>query len=152
MARLPLDPRLARMLIEARDQGFLEDVTVIAAALSIQDPRERPADSADEADRAQAPFKDPKSDFITLLNIWKQYHHHQAIRISNSQMRKFCRRHFLSYRRMREWQDIHRQIHQILKENRLRVAKPPPGDEALRYEKHRARRVVNNLPRRASFP
>ena len=134
MARLPIDPRLARMLIEARDQGFLDDVVIIAAALSIQDPRERPADSAEEADRVQATFQDPKSDFITLLNIWRTYHHHQAIRKTASQMRKFCRQHFLSYRRMREWQDIHHQIHQILKENRLRAKQSPAGDEKLRYE------------------
>ena len=139
MARLPIDPRLARMLIEARDLGVLEEVVIIAAALSIQDPRERPADSADEADRMQAPFQDPKSDFLTVLNIWKQYHQRQAIRNTGSQMRKYCRQHFLSYRRMREWQDIHRQVHQILKENRLRAKAGTTSDENVRYEGiHRA--------------
>ena len=134
MARLPIDPRLARMLIEARDLGVLDDIVIIAAALSIQDPRERPADNAGEADRIQAQFKDPRSDFITLLNIWTRYHHHQTVRKTNSQMRKYCRQHFLSYRRMREWQDIYRQVRQILKEYRLGGKTGRIEDEDLRYE------------------
>ncbi len=119
MARLPIDPRLSRMLIEAGKQGCLADVTVIAAALSIQDPRERPADRAEEADRAQALFVDPASDFITLLNIWNRYQETWREQKTTGQMKRFCRAHFLSYRRVREWRDIHMQLNDILAENGL---------------------------------
>ena len=134
MARLPIDPRLSRMLIEARDRAVVDDIAVIAAALSIQDPRERPADRADEADRIQSRFVHPQSDFMTLLNIWNQYHQHRELLKTNSQMRKYCRQHFLSYRRMREWQDIHRQIGQIMRENRLRAKSGRFDDKNLQYE------------------
>ncbi|MGB8335178.1 MAG: ATP-dependent RNA helicase HrpA, partial [Desulfobacterales bacterium] len=119
MARLPIDPRLSRMLIEARKQGCLAEVTVIAAALSIQDPRERPADRAEEADKAQALFVDPASDFLTLVNIWNRYQETWRGQKTTGQMKKFCRAHFLSYRRMREWRDIHAQLNDILAENGL---------------------------------
>ncbi|MGA9478263.1 MAG: oligonucleotide/oligosaccharide-binding fold domain-containing protein, partial [Desulfobacterales bacterium] len=119
MARLPIDPRLSRMLIEARKQGCLAEVTVIAAALSIQDPRERPADRAEEADKAQALFVDPASDFLTLVNIWNRYQETWREQKTTGQMKKFCRAHFLSYRRMREWRDIHAQLNDILAENGL---------------------------------
>ena len=119
MARLPIDPRLSRMLIEAGKQGCVAEVTVIAAALSIQDPRERPADRAEEADRAQALFVDPASDFLTLVNIWNRYQETWREQKTTGQMKKFCRAHFLSYRRMREWRDIHVQLNDILAENGL---------------------------------
>ena len=119
MARLPIDPRLSRMLIEAGKQGCLAEVTVIAAALSIQDPRERPADRAEEADRAQAFFVDPASDFLTLVNIWNRYQETWQEQKTIGQMKRFCRAHFLSYRRMREWRDIHAQLNDILVENGL---------------------------------
>ncbi len=114
MAKIPLDPRLSAMLMEAREQGCLNEVTIIASALSIQDPRERPAEKADEADQAQRVFQDPISDFMTLLNIWKAWEQHAG---SNSRLKKLCAAHFLSMRRMREWRDIHWQIKQILKES-----------------------------------
>jgi ATP-dependent helicase HrpA len=116
MARIPLDPRLSRMLIEARREGCLEEMAVIAAALSIQDPRERPADKTAEADRAHAGFNDPTSDFLTLLNIWKRFRTARQAAGSHSALRRFCREHFLSYRRMREWEDIHRQIGEVMRE------------------------------------
>ena len=116
MARIPLDPRLSRMLIEARREGCLKEMTIIAAALSIQDPRERPADKTAEADHAHAGFNDPASDFLTLLNIWKRFRIARTAAGSHSALRRFCREHFLSYRRMREWEDIHRQIGDVLKE------------------------------------
>ena len=116
MARLPLDPRLARMLIEAQQRKCLADITVIAAALTIADPRERPAERTAEADRAHLGFVDPVSDFITLLNIWNRYHTLVSAKASNSRRRRFCREHFLSFKRMREWRDIHRQIVVILKD------------------------------------
>ena len=116
MARLPIDPRIARMLLEAEQEGCVEEVLVIASAMTIQDPRERPLDQPQKADQMHAPFKDPTSDFITLLRIWNHYYSQgEAIKTQN-RMRKFCREHFLSYRRMREWRDVHNQIRTILNE------------------------------------
>ena len=117
MARIPLDPRLSRMLIEAEKEGCIGEMTIIAAALSIQDPRERPVEKAREADREHAAFHDAQSDFVTLLNIWHRYHSHRQKVKSNNQMKRFCREHFLSFMRMREWRDIHHQISDILKEH-----------------------------------
>lgn len=129
MARMPIDPRLSRMLVEARTQGCLKDVTVIAAALSIQDPRERPAEKAEIADQAHRAFHDPASDFITLLNIWNQYHQtwNRAKTTSQKfkQAKQFCKTHFFSFKRMREWIDIHGQLTQILKDYRLRDRRAP---------------------------
>jgi ATP-dependent helicase HrpA len=116
MARIPLDPRLARMLLEAKDRGCIDQIAVIAAALSIQDPRERPLEKTAEADQAHAQFDDPISDFTTLLNIWNRYDHIRQTRKSGNALKRFCRQNFLSYNRMREWRDIHYQIRTILEE------------------------------------
>ena len=102
MARIPLDPRLSRMLIEAKQQGCIPEVVVIAAVLSIADPRERPAEKTGEADRMHAVFVDQRSDFVTLLNIWNRYHAHWQKVKSNNQMKRYCREHFISFKRMRE--------------------------------------------------
>jgi len=110
MAKMPLDPRLSRMLIEAQTEGCVEEIAVIASALSIQDPRDRPAEKQGEADQAQKVFRDTSSDFITLLNIWNAYHHTWQTVKSAGKMKKYCKTHFLSYRRMREWRDIHSQL------------------------------------------
>jgi ATP-dependent helicase HrpA len=119
MARMPLDPRLARMLIAAREEGCVAAVAVIAAALSIQDPRERPAEKAAEADRVHAAFRHPGSDFLTYLVIWERFQEVRRAEASRGALKRFCRDHFLSYRRMCEWEDIHRQIGEILKEFHL---------------------------------
>jgi ATP-dependent helicase HrpA len=127
MARMPIDPRLSRMLIEARREGCLDEIMVIAAALSIQDVRERPPDKEELADQAHRPFVDPLSDFVTILNIWRAIHDDRGPRTMN-ELKKFCRRHFLSFRRIREWRDIHRQIAAVLKEQRL---SPLPAEAPL---------------------
>ena len=116
MARLPLDPRIARMIIEAMKRGCLEEILIITAALSIVDPRERPQEKAAQADQMHAPFRDPASDFVTLLRIWEVYHETGEKDKSQGRLRKFCREHFLSYRRMREWQDLHHQLRVIVTE------------------------------------
>ncbi|MGE5255344.1 MAG: ATP-dependent RNA helicase HrpA [Hyphomicrobiales bacterium] len=116
MARIPLDPRLSRMLIEARTEGCVEPIAVIAAALSIQDPRERPADKTVEADQAHGAFNQPHSDFLTLLAIWNRFRQARQEMKSAGQMRNFCRQHFLSFKRMREWEDVFRQIMETVKE------------------------------------
>ena len=118
LAQLPVDPTVARMLLQGKEEGVLEDVLVIASGLSIQDPRERPAELAKEADAIQKQFVHKESDFLTLLNIWNAYHK-EMDRLSQGQLRKFCKQHFVSYQRMREWRDIHHQLERILKNLKL---------------------------------
>jgi len=129
MAKMPIDPRLSRMLIEAQTRGCLEEMVVIASALSIQDPRERPSEKAEIADQAHKTFYDPFSDFITLLNIWNKYLETWNSEKTTSQkfkkIKKFCNTHFLSFKRMREWSDIHGQLRQILREYRFRQHRIP---------------------------
>jgi ATP-dependent helicase HrpA len=112
LARLPIDPRLARMVLEADKNGSLRDVLVIAAALSIQDPRERPSDAEAAATQQHARFTDPNSDFVSYLNLW-QYLGEQRKALSSNQFRKLCRSEFLNYLRVREWLDLHGQLRQI---------------------------------------
>jgi len=119
MARLPIDPRIARMIIEAFKEKCVEEILVISAALSIQDPRERPLEKEKQADDMHAIYKDFRSDFMTLHNLWSHYHAHKKVHKTQSQMRKYCRKHFLSYIRMREWQDIVNQLRLILKDQRM---------------------------------
>src|SRR4029453_13375080 len=97
ISRLPLDPRVARMLVAARAEGCLEQVAVIAAALSVQDPRERPLERAAAADEKHARFADESSDFLAYLKLWKVF---------DGKMEKTCRESFLSIPRMREWRDV----------------------------------------------
>ncbi len=134
MARLPLDPRLSRILLEAGQRGHLEEAAVITAALSIQDPRLRPADNQAKADRAHARFADPDSDFISLLNIWNSYHQVVAARTSWRQVKLFCRENFLSFRRMREWRDIHSQIRAILEEHGISAPSKPSVKDGQRFD------------------
>jgi len=128
MASLPVDPRLSRMLIEAQKRGCLEEMAVIAAALSCQDPRERPTNTNKtakiaEANRAHRLFADTQSDFITLLNIWNKFNEAlKGVKITAG-IKKFCRANFLSFRRMKEWRDIYLQIKDILEENGVKSLK-----------------------------
>jgi len=109
IARLPLDPRLARMVIEADRNGALREMLVIVSALSLQDPRERPSESRAQADQAHARFVAEGSDFLTMLNLWR-YLARQQKDLSGSAFRRMCRREYLHYLRVREWQDLHRQL------------------------------------------
>ncbi len=113
LARLPVDPTVGRMILQARSEKALREVLVIAAGLSIQDPRERPMDKQSQADAAHRRFAHPDSDFLTLLNVWEDYHD-EFERLSQARQRRFCRDHFLSYIRMREWRDIHAQLCDVL--------------------------------------
>lgn len=118
LGRLPLDPRLARIILAGIDEGVTEAVLVIASALEIQDPRERPAESAAKADEAHEPFLDPESDFLSYIKLWRFW---QGLKgtLSGSQLRKACRQNFLSFRRMREWSDVYVQILRLLREAKL---------------------------------
>lgn len=114
LAQLPVDPRLARMVLEADRNGCVREVMVIAAALSIQDPRERPADKQQQADQQHARFKDESSDFLAFLNLWKYIRERQK-ELSSSAFRRMCRQEFLNYLRIREWQDIYSQLRTVAK-------------------------------------
>jgi ATP-dependent helicase HrpA len=112
LAQLPVDPRLARMVIEADKQECVAEVMVIAAALSIQDPRERPVDKQQQADEKHARFTDKESDFFSYLNLWRYLRERQQ-ELSGNQFRRLCRTEFLNYLRVREWQDIYAQLRQV---------------------------------------
>jgi ATP-dependent helicase HrpA len=120
LARLPLDPRLGRMVLEAEKQGCVDELLVIASALSIQDPRERPADKQQQADQAHARFADPNSDFLAFLGLWT-YLREQQKALSGNQFRRMCRDEFLHYLRVREWQDVHSQLRQACLDLRISV-------------------------------
>jgi ATP-dependent helicase HrpA len=109
MARLPVDPRIARMIIESGQQGCAREILVIAAALSIQDPRERPTDNQQAADTAHRRFAQPESDFLAFVALW-DYLAEQQRELSGSAFRRLCRSEFLNYLRVREWQDLHGQL------------------------------------------
>ncbi|MFF9898526.1 ATP-dependent RNA helicase HrpA [Streptomyces longispororuber] len=115
LAQLPVDPRLARMVLEADRNGCVREVMVIAAALSIQDPRERPADKQTQADQHHARFKDETSDFLAYLNLWR-YVREQQKELGSSAFRRMCKREFLNFLRIREWQDIYSQLRTVAKQ------------------------------------
>jgi ATP-dependent helicase HrpA len=115
VAKLPIDVQLARMLVEAEQRQSLRDLLAIVSFLSIQDPRERPADARQQADTAHAAFADPKSDFVGVLNLWREYGKaHEDL--TQSKLRDWCSRHFLSFMRMREWRELHRQLLLVVQE------------------------------------
>ncbi|GAA0476543.1 ATP-dependent RNA helicase HrpA [Streptomyces sp. NPDC046215] len=115
LSQLPVDPRLARMVLEADRNGCVREVMVIAAALSIQDPRERPSEKQAQADQQHARFKDETSDFLSFLNMWR-YVREQQKALSSSAFRRMCKSEFLNYLRIREWQDIYSQLRTVAKQ------------------------------------
>ncbi len=123
LARLPIDPRLGRMILEAERLGCLREVLVIAAALSLQDPRERPAEQQAQADQLHARFTDQSSDFLTWLNLWR-YLKEQQRELSSSAFRRMCSAEFLNYLRVREWQDFESQLRQVCKEMKVDAGQP----------------------------
>lgn len=114
MADLPIDPCIARIIIEAKDNNCLKEIKIISAALAIQDPRVRPADHEKDADTAHKVFSHPHSDFMVLLNIWNQFHDVESGTKSWSKLKKYCKIHYLSFQRMREWFDLHTQLSRII--------------------------------------
>ncbi len=114
MARLPIDPQISRILIAARDNNCLREIKIIAPALAIQNPRIRPAERENEADKAHQQFTHKQSDFLALLNIWNLFHNVKEQGLSWNRLKKFCKSHFLSFQRMREWIDLHEQLGRIL--------------------------------------
>ncbi len=127
LARLPIDVQLARMLVEAEKLGSLRELLVVVAFLSTQDPRERPADARQQADAAHAAFADPKSDIVGVLNLWREYDSaHEEL--TQSKLRDWCSRHFLSFIRMREWRELHRQLLLVVQEIGWHLASASKGD------------------------
>ncbi|HKQ14013.1 MAG TPA: ATP-dependent RNA helicase HrpA [Steroidobacteraceae bacterium] len=124
VSALPLDPRLARMLLAASHHRCVAEMLIIAAFLAAQDPRERPAEAQTQADQKHAAFADPRSDFIAVLNLWKAFAE-QSAALSGSQLRKWCRENFLSFIRMREWQELQRQLADIVAELQLKPNQLP---------------------------
>ncbi|MER7762919.1 ATP-dependent RNA helicase HrpA [Streptomyces sp. NPDC097619] len=114
LSQLPVDPRLARMVVEADKNGCVREVMVIAAALSIQDPRERPSDKQTQADQQHARFKDETSDFLAFLNLWRYVREQQKER-GSSAFRRMCKQEYLNFLRIREWQDIYSQLRTVAK-------------------------------------
>ena len=114
LSQLPIDPRLARMVIESKKQGTTREVMAIVAALSIQDPRERPLEKRPQADQQHARFVDPTSDFLTLLNLWNYLEEKQK-EVSGNQFRRQIKAEYLNYLRVREWQDVYRQLSRMAK-------------------------------------
>ena len=133
LARLPVDPRLGRMLLAAGERGCLHEVLIIVAGLTIPDPRERPLEFAAAADEKQTVFQHEKSDFLGYVQLWKLFHE-QKKHLSQNKLRKWCREHFISYVRMREWRDIHSQLLTLCRELGLKLDTTDADYEAV----HRA--------------
>ena len=124
LARLPVDPRLGRMLLEGAKQGSLQELLIVASALSVQDPRERPPERQQAADQAHAQWKDSDSDFAALVNLWRGFEE-QRQALTASPLRNWCRKNFLNYLRLREWRDAHRQLSLICRDLQLSINKEP---------------------------
>jgi ATP-dependent helicase HrpA len=134
LAKLPIDPRVARMLVAAKQEGCLTEVLIIAAALSVQDPRERPMDKQEAVTQAHAEFVDDRSDFLSYLRIWKWFEDALANKQSNRRLVQECHQRFLSYLRLREWRELHGQLQAMVAEMGWR-----PNEKEARYEEmHRA--------------
>ena len=134
LAKFPIDPRIARMIIAARLDGCLAEVLIIASALSVQDPRDRPFEHADAADRAHQPFADGRSDFMAYLKLWKFFSDAITHKKSNRKLAEHLKAHFLSQRRLREWRDIHSQLASLCGELGLRENETPATEAQI----HRA--------------
>ncbi|KFG96464.1 ATP-dependent helicase [Burkholderia paludis] len=121
LARLPLDPRVGRMILAARDQQSLREVLIIASALSVQDPRDRPVEAQEQADQAHRRFADERSEFLQWLKIWAWFEEAVAHKKSNRQLVDACRQNFLSHLRLREWRDVHSQLLTVVREHGWRL-------------------------------
>ncbi|MEY2632725.1 MAG: ATP-dependent helicase HrpA, partial [Pseudomonadota bacterium] len=131
LAKLPLDPRIARMIVAARDLGCLKELLVIAAALSVQDPRERPQEKQQAADERHRQFADEKSEFLSWLKLWAWYAEQVEHKKSNKKLVEACHAQFLSYLRLREWREVHTQLHALVTELGWQENQLPGSYEAI---------------------
>ncbi len=153
LARLPIDPTLGRMLLQSQQEHASRELLIIAAGLSIQDPRERPLDQKEAAAAAHKRFADPQSDFLALLNIWNAVHDEWEKLRGQSQRRRFCRQHFLSYLRMREWQDLYAQLQDALSDLPLPVGRGEGrGEGMVKSAEQNSRRSGAGAPSPAPHP
>ncbi|HEU4780056.1 MAG TPA: ATP-dependent RNA helicase HrpA, partial [Steroidobacteraceae bacterium] len=129
LAKLPLDPRLGRILLAGAEEHCLEEVAIIAAALSVPDPRDRPADKQTQADQKHAPLRDEQSDFLSLLKLWREYVK-QREHLSRAKLRGWCKENFLSYLRLTEWHDVHGQVMEVVKGELALKLNAQPGEYA----------------------
>jgi len=129
LSPLPIDPRLARMVLAGAEQGGLRDVLIVVAGLAVQDPRDRPADKRQAADQAHRRWQDPDSDFVALLNLWNGFEDAREA-LSGNQLRRWCKDHYLNYLRLREWHDTFRQLRQLLRDMEIEVPPPAPRPAA----------------------
>jgi len=134
LAKFPVDPRMAKMILTSIDLGCIEQIFIIVSALSIQDPRERPHEKQQAADEKHNRFKDKQSDFVSFLNLW-MYVHQQQKALTNNQFRKLCQKEFLSYIRIREWQDIFSQLKQALKDTNIALSSLTLPDSTVEADK-----------------
>src|SRR5437773_5168745 len=140
LAQLPVDPRIGRMILAGRQHGCLAEVLVIASALAVPDPRERPLEKQQAADQAHLRFRDERSDFLSLIALWQFFADAQAEGLSHRRLVERCRGHFVSYLRLVEWRDLHRQLTELTRELGWRGsdALPDKIDEARYAAIHRA--------------
>jgi len=131
LASLPLDPRIGRMVLAARDTDCLDEVLIIASALAVQNPRERPLEAQEAADQAHKKFSDDKSEFLANLKLWRWFEQAVEHKKTNRQLRDLCREHFLSQMRLREWRDVHTQLHATVSELGWRLNGAPATDEQI---------------------
>lgn len=132
--RMPVDPRIARIVVAAEHEHCVEDILIIASALEILDPRERPLERQQDADAAHSRFRDPESDFLSYLRLWDFYHKLKDD-LTRSQLRKACQQNFLSFVRMKEWEDIHRELRDVVRDGRANSGTgrhPEPGKSGRR--------------------
>lgn len=153
LARLPVDPRIGRMILASAEEQCVSDVLVIAAALSVQEPRERPTDKQDEADALHEKWRDERSDFLAYLNLWRGFSE-QERKLTGSALRRWCRANMLSYVRLREWQDVHRQLIELAAEVGVAEGgrRPRVNEEVLYERVHRAllSGLISNIGTRAA--
>lgn len=130
LATLPTDPRLGKMLLSAADNNCLKEVLIIVSGLSVQDPRERPSDKQQAADQAHSEYKDPDSDFLSFTKLWESYEVKRQ-ELSNNQQKRYCQKNYLSFMRMREWREVHRQLHLVLKQIGLKEQESDASYDAI---------------------
>jgi len=130
LCRIPTDPKLGKMLLAAGDEGALKEVLVIISALSVQDPRDRPSDKQEAADLKHRQWQDKESDFSTLINLWRHFEK-QRQDLSRNQFEKYCRQNFVSPLRMREWRELHNQLHTIARDLKIKENAKPASYEAV---------------------
>ncbi len=133
LAKLPVDPRIGRMILAGHDENCVSELLIIASALAVEDPRDRPMELADKADEAHAQFDDPDSDFIALLNLWREFHRLDS-ELSSGKLRKWCRQNFINWMKIREWASTHQQLARLAATLDLRPNTVPAEKDAV----HRA--------------